>query len=151
MPFVHIGLRRGFSLIELLVVIAIVAILAKVGFPIYSGYVTTAADTDAKTTLRMISAAQERYKMINGVYYSTPSAVPSAANTLAIQQNLLNNLNVNTKYFTYAVSLSTCPCMPVTSVGNQFCVAAQKNSATTLFTIDQTDSIYSQNSACAKQ
>jgi type IV pilus assembly protein PilE len=149
MPYAHISLRRGFSLIELLVVIAIVAILAKVGFPIYSGYVTTAADTDAKTTLRMISAAQERYKMINGIYYASPSAVPSAANTLAIRQNLLNNLNVNTKYFTYAVSLSTCPCFSVASAGNQFCVSAQKTSATTLFTIDQTDAIYSQT--CAKQ
>lgn len=151
MPYASISLGRGFSLIELLVVIAIVAILAKVGFPIYSGYVTTAADTDAKTTLRMISAAQERYKMINGTYYWSPSPVPSAANTLAIRQNLLSNLNINTKYFTYAVTLSTCPCVPVASPNNQFCVFAQKTSATTLFTIDQTDSIYSQNSACAKQ
>jgi prepilin-type N-terminal cleavage/methylation domain-containing protein len=151
MPYASNSLGRGFSLIELLVVIAIVAILAKVGFPIYSGYVTTAADTDAKTTLRMISAAQERYKMINGTYYMSPSSVPSAANTLAIRQNLLSNLNINTKYFTYAVTLSTCPCVPVASLNNQFCVSAQKTSATTLFTIDQTDSIYSQNSACAKQ
>lgn len=137
--------QRGFSLIELLVVVAIISILAAVGFPIYSGYIATAADTDAKTTLRMISASQERYKMLNGVYYATSVSQPSATTTIEIQNNLLSNLSINTNYYTYAIQTSGCSPQPNTGVARQFCAYAQKTGDVTKFTIDHTDAIYDQN------
>lgn len=145
MPFGAFRLGRGFTLIELLVVIAIVGVLAAVGFPIYSGYISTAADADAKNTLRMISVAQEKYKTINGAYYANAQAGPSAASTTEIQQQLLNNLTISTKYYTYSVQTAGCPTQPVSGVVRQFCAFAQKTGDVTKYTIDHTDAIYDQN------
>lgn len=135
----------GFTLVELLVTIAIISILAAIGFPAFTGYLSNAADADAKNTLRMISAAQERYQMLTGSYFQTsPPSVPSAATTSQIQSTLLNNLNVNTKYYLYSVQTTGCAPQP-TGVARQFCAFAQKTGQVTRFTIDDKDAIYDQN------
>lgn len=135
-------LKSGLTLIELLVVVAIISILGAVGFPIYSGYLTTAAEVDAKSALRAISVAQERYKLLNGAYF--PNPVGATSNTQTISTLLLNNQSLNTKYFTYTIQTTGCAPQPVTGIARQFCAVARKNNSTVSFTIDHTDKIYNQ-------
>ncbi len=134
--------KGGLTLIELLVVLAIISILGAVGFPIYSNYLTTAAEVDAKNALRAISIAQERFKLINGVYFPNPPGATSVNTT--ISASLLNNQSLNTKYFTYTIQTTGCAPQPVTGIARQFCAIARKNNSTVTFTIDHTDKIYNQ-------
>ncbi len=135
-------LKSGLTLIELLVVVAIISILGAVGFPIYSGYLTTASEVDAKNALRAISVAQERFKLLNGAYFPNPPGSTSLNTT--ISASLLNNQSLNTKYFTYTIQTTGCAPQPVTGIARQFCAIARKNNSTITFTIDHTDKIYNQ-------
>ncbi len=63
--------NRGFTLLELLVVIAIVGILAAVGIPAYSGYVSQARDKEAQNSLQSIAMMQKGFYTENFYYYST--------------------------------------------------------------------------------
>lgn len=132
----------GFTLIELLVVIAIVSILGAVGYPIYSNYVKTGAAVDARNALRVISAAQERYKLLNGIYYPSSGVVTDQI----ISVNLLNNLSLNNKYYSFSLQTVGCPNQPVTGLVRQFCATATRLNTSPIetYTIDQTDKIFNQ-------
>lgn len=60
--------QRGFTLVELMVTIAVLAILAGIGYPLYSEQLKKARRTDARSSLRMIALAQERFYTVNGTY-----------------------------------------------------------------------------------
>ena len=53
-----LGSINGFTLIELLIVIGLLGILAAIGIPSYKEHITNARDKDAKTSLRVIAAAE---------------------------------------------------------------------------------------------
>ena len=53
--------HKGFTLLELLVVIAIIGILAAVGIPAYSGYVSDARDKEAQNSLQSIAMMQKGF------------------------------------------------------------------------------------------
>lgn len=63
--------QRGLTLVELMVVVAVMAIIAAVGYPLYSNQVQKARRADAKVALETIAQAQERYFTINGEYAGT--------------------------------------------------------------------------------
>jgi type IV pilus assembly protein PilE len=65
---------KGFTLIEIMVVIAIVAILAAIGLPAYSQYVTRAKITEATSTLADLRMRAEKYFADNRSYWPTPPA-----------------------------------------------------------------------------
>lgn len=58
----------GFTLIELLVAMAIMAIIAVIAVPMYTRYVTTARQQDAKVQLTAIRQAEEMYKLQYSTY-----------------------------------------------------------------------------------
>jgi type IV pilus assembly protein PilE len=63
------------TLVELMVVVAVMAIIATVGYPLYSDQVRKARRADAKIALETIAQAQERYYTINGEYAATLSSL----------------------------------------------------------------------------
>jgi prepilin-type N-terminal cleavage/methylation domain-containing protein len=141
-------LKKGFSLLELLVVVALIGILGAIGIPIYKGYITRAKSVDAVIALRSISAAQEKYKVINGVYFSNTVAGPSLASSAEISSSLLNNASLNTvSYYFYIPPLANCASPPVrtpTRPARQFCALASSLDGLTTYTIDQTDNVNDQ-------
>lgn len=67
--------QRGLTLVELMVVVAVMAIVATVGYPLYTNQVEKARRADAKIALETIAQAQERYYTINGEYAATLSSL----------------------------------------------------------------------------
>ena len=62
--------NRGVTLLELMIVVAIVGIIMAFALPSYRDYTVRAHRVDAKTMLTRISAAQEKYYLVNNEYCS---------------------------------------------------------------------------------
>ena len=58
----------GFSLVELLVVIAIIGILSATGMVVYSGYISSAKKSTAKSLMAQIALAQSEQYANSGSY-----------------------------------------------------------------------------------
>ena len=61
----------GFSLVELLVVIAIIGILSATGMVVYSGYISSAKKSTAKSLMAQIALAQSEQYANSGSYFKT--------------------------------------------------------------------------------
>lgn len=79
------GIRdaKGFSLVELMIVVAIMAILASIGFPLFSIYAKKAKATEAMNLMGHIRTMQISYRTINDTYLTLitnpPGDVPSSS------------------------------------------------------------------------
>lgn len=90
--------KNGFTLIELLVVIAVIAILASIGFPMYTDYVTRSKITEATSNLSQGRMKIEQYYQDNRTYVGGPA--PSS-----------------TTYFTYSLSAPSTNAYTLTATG----------------------------------
>ena len=64
-------LIAGFTLIELLITVAIIGILAGIGIPAYSGYITSTAESAGRNDLRAISLMQTDFFNDNNALINT--------------------------------------------------------------------------------
>lgn len=60
--------KKGFTLIEIIVALAILAILGAVAVPIYRGYMTGSAKSEAKSNLQTLSMLLDTYYSDNAKY-----------------------------------------------------------------------------------
>lgn len=61
----YINKQEGFTLVELLIVVAIIAVLATVGFTVFSGAQKKAQDSTYKSQTHEIAQAEEKYRNDN--------------------------------------------------------------------------------------
>ena len=86
--------QRGLTLIELLVVVVIMAVIAAVGYPMYTNQVAKTRRADAKVALETLALAQERYYTINGTYAGSLSSLQVSSD--------IQGGNSNEGYYTIA-------------------------------------------------
>ena len=103
--------QRGLSLIELMVVVAILAVLATVGYPLYTQQVLKNRRADAKASLKSIALAQERYYTANGRY-------TASLGSLSIDSDLQTGQTENDYY---SLALATA------NNGQTFTISASNN------------------------
>lgn len=95
----------GFTLVELMIVVAIVAILASIGYPAYTDYVTRSKISEAVANLSDMRTKMEQFFLDNRTYSGA-----CAAGTVA-------PLPTNAKYFSYACSNLSGTTYTVTATG----------------------------------
>lgn len=91
-------LMMGFTLMELLVVIVIVGILAGFAIPTYNDQIRKSRRFDAKSTLLLISAAQEQYRTNNINYGSLTDVWGGVSVTPEGHYNITITDNTNTGF-----------------------------------------------------
>ncbi len=74
----------GFTLIEILITIVIVAILAAIGYPIYTSYVRNSRRTAAVTALQRAATAEEKYYATHNAYASSLTALNYESNSVKV-------------------------------------------------------------------
>ena len=126
--------NRGFTLLELLVVIAIVGILAAVGIPAYSGYVSDARDKEAQNSLQSIAMMQKGFYTENFYYYSTSTDTDQSS---IINTNLFGSasgpLPTTGGFYNFWIKNSSSGAQALTFEA----VAQSKNDTTKTFTINE--------------
>jgi type IV pilus assembly protein PilE len=81
-PLSSLNRIRGFTLVELLITVVIVGVIAAIALPMYTRYVATARQQDAKAQLTAVRQAQEIYKLQYGGYTNDTSLLSGWQSTL---------------------------------------------------------------------
>jgi type IV pilus assembly protein PilE len=97
--------QRGFTLVETLVVIAIIAMLASIGFPQYTTYITRTKRATAKSFMLMVADRQEQFFLDNKQYAGGMSDLGYADDAVALDNNGIVTITTNPARI-YLVDLS---------------------------------------------
>ncbi len=97
--------QRGFTLAETMVVIAIIAILASIGYPSFTTYLTRAKRTTVKSFMLMLADRQEQYFLDNKQYADGLMDLGYAGDAVALDDNGVVTITTD-PYRTYLVDLS---------------------------------------------
>ena len=118
--------QRGFTLIELMIVLAVFAIVASIGYPLYSDQVRKARRADAKASLSDVAQVLERCRTNNNTYLGCTVVTTSTGGYYAIA---LSNLAVNTYTITATakgaqLGDTTCATFSITHTGSTSATSA---------------------------
>jgi type IV pilus assembly protein PilE len=81
------GGQAGFTLVELLVVVAIITLLAAIGYPSYTEYVTRSNRQAARAVILSVADRQEQYFLDNKAYAATLSDLGYPADTIGVARD----------------------------------------------------------------
>lgn len=124
-------LQKGFTLIELMVVVAIIAILASVGYPMYTGYMQKSRRASAQAHLMDIAQREQQYLMDARAYAIDPDGLTTL--------NMTTPSDVST-YYTIAITGSNTAGAPPTFTATAAPIAGsvQENDQCGTLIIDNT-------------
>jgi len=102
-------------------VIAIIAIIASIGIPMYTGYITSARMADADNELSAIRLAQEEFFLENNTYFGPVANDATGANIQAASNNIYTPSTQGYVNFSYSITAGACGnianCYTLTATG----------------------------------
>ncbi len=81
------SVSAGFTLIEMLIVVVIIALLAAIGYPSYTDFVTRSRRQAAQNTLLQLADRQEQFFLDNKRYAPDLTALGYAASMMGLDQD----------------------------------------------------------------
>lgn len=96
-------MHHGYTLIEVMITLTILAIITAIAIPAYTGYVSTARETEGWNNLAALQMAEEEFFLENNTYFAGANngALNTASNFLWEATGSDGVVNFN-----YAVTLS---------------------------------------------
>ena len=83
-PGVAADRTQGFTLIELMIVIVVISLLASIGYPSYSQFITRSNRQAAKNMIYQVADRQEQFFLDNRAYALNLTALGLANNTMGV-------------------------------------------------------------------
>lgn len=99
-------IQRGFSLMEIIIVLLIVALLTIVLMPAYNNYITKSRRSDGIKSLMAMQIAQEKYRLTNTDYASSPAALNLSTNSIDGYYTMAVTTNTTSTYAITATATS---------------------------------------------
>jgi type IV pilus assembly protein PilE len=78
---------QGFTLVELLIVIVVIALLASIGYPSYTQFITRSNRQAAKNLIYQVADRQEQFFLDNRAYAVNLTALGLLANTMGVDRD----------------------------------------------------------------
>lgn len=96
--------QAGVTLIELMITLAVIAVISAIAVPLYSGYITSARNTEGMNNLAAIQLAQEEYYLENNTYFDGNTTADLETNSQGLWTATGSDGVIN---FAYSVSANS--------------------------------------------
>lgn len=116
--------QRGFSIIEVIIVLLIIALLTVVLMPAYNSYITKSRRSDGIKSLMAMQIAQEKYRLKNTDYASSPAAMSFSTDsidgyyTMAVTANTASSYTITATAGSEQAADTGCTTLTITYANN---------------------------------